>query len=76
MSEITVQIKKSGNGKVLVITMPLNEKLNAEAMSKSGKSYTVASTRGNKPAGVKVKGREVTIGVNAYVPVGTTEEEE
>lgn len=39
-------------------------------VSKSGKSTVVASTRGNVQTACQYKNKNITIGVNAYVPVG------
>ena len=52
------------DGKNLVITLPIAKK---GTMSKSGKSYTVATTNGNVKTGVKTDQGEITVGVNAYV---------
>jgi hypothetical protein len=52
--------KKAGT---ITITLPL-----APAPSASGKSLTLASTRGNKTSEVEYEGKQVVIGVNAYVP--------
>lgn len=55
----TAEIK---NGK-LILTLNLE----APAASKSGKTFVVASTRGNKATSVLVDGKPLTIGVNAYI---------
>ena len=47
----------------LVIRLPLGE----PKPSASGKTLVVASTHGNQKTGVMLKGREITVGVNAYV---------
>lgn len=48
----------------LTITLPLT----GGVLSKSGKTLVIATTRGNiKPEGCEWSGRQVTIGVNAYV---------
>ena len=47
----------------LVLTLEINP-----TPSKSGKSIVVASTRGNVQTSVQHEGKNVTIGVNAYVP--------
>jgi hypothetical protein len=36
--------------------------------SASGKTLVVASTRGNFKSDCKINGKNVTIGVNAYIP--------
>ena len=50
------------NGKLLI-----EMDLQTPAPSSSGKTLVVASTRGNKATGVLVDGKEIVIGVNAYV---------
>lgn len=50
-------------GNELVIRLPLQK----PAMSASGKTLVVASTRGNKQTEAKVEGKNVVIGVNAYI---------
>jgi hypothetical protein len=52
---------KDGN---LVITIPMQQ----PTPSASGKTLVVASTRGNVKTGVMVQGKEITIGLNAYIP--------
>lgn len=47
----------------LVITIPLQ----APTPSASGKTLVVATTSGNKETEVKVDGKNVTIGLNAYI---------
>jgi hypothetical protein len=56
---MTAEIK---NGK-LVITLDMQEPTD----SASGKTQVVASTHGNAPTTVQVKGKPVIIGVNAYI---------
>jgi hypothetical protein len=57
-----MQVKiENGN---LVITMPLG----TPQPSASGKTLVVASTRGNFKSDCKINGKNVTIGVNAYIP--------
>jgi hypothetical protein len=56
----------------LVIRLPLD--LNPQP-SKSGKNLGVATTHGNQKTGVAMpsgptKGREITVGINAYVKNG------
>lgn len=57
------QIAKIENGN-LVITLPLQ----TPTASASGKTLVVASTRGNVKTDVVIDGKQVTIGVNAYIP--------
>jgi hypothetical protein len=47
----------------LVITIPMQ----APTPSASGKTLVVATTSGNKETDVKVDGKNVTIGLNAYI---------
>ena len=49
--------------KVLHIEIPLHP----PRPSATGKTLTVASTRGNQPTEVKVDGKPVIIGLNAYI---------
>lgn len=51
-------------GKDLVITIPMNA---TPKPSASGKSLVVASTSGNVQTDLKVGGKNVTIGLNAYI---------
>ena len=57
--KVTVDEKK----KELTIVMPLIE----PKESKSGKSLTVASTFGNFQSDATLKGKRITLGVNAYI---------
>ncbi len=50
-------------GDTLVIRIPLQ----APAPSSSGKTLVVASTHGNQKTGIQIDGKDVFIGVNAYV---------
>jgi len=52
------------NGK-LVITLDIN----SPEISKSGKSIMVAGTGGFKKTGVQIDGKEVSISVNAILPI-------
>ena len=54
---------KIENGK-LHLTLDIDPKLSA-----SGKSTVIASTRGNVQTACQHKGQNVTVGVNAYIPV-------
>ena len=51
-------------GKNLVITLPMNA---TPESSTSGKSLIIASTGGNKESEIKVNGKPVIIGCNAYI---------
>jgi hypothetical protein len=55
---MTFEIK----GNSLVITAPLKK----GALSKSGKSFVVATTNGNQKTGLQVDGKEIILGLNAY----------
>jgi hypothetical protein len=52
-------------GNKLVIEIPLNA---VPVSSTSGKTLVVASTRGNKVTEAQVNGKNVVIGLNAYIP--------
>jgi hypothetical protein len=54
-------------GNKLVIEVPL---LPVPAPSASGKTLVVASTHGNKVTEARVQGKNVVVGVNAYIPKG------
>lgn len=65
MDSIEVKIQKGAKGQKdkLVISIPMQE----PTPSSTGKSLTVASTRGNMKTDVEVNGKPLTIGVNAYI---------
>lgn len=48
----------------LIITIPIETTLQPSA---SGKTLCVATSHGNQKTGVQVEGREVIVGVNAYI---------
>lgn len=50
-------------GKNLVLTIPLEN----PTPSASGKTLVVASSRGNVETEVKIDGKPVTVGLNAYI---------
>ncbi len=50
-------------GDTLVIRIPIT----APAPSSSGKTLVVASTRGNQKTAVQIDGKDLYLGVNAYV---------
>jgi hypothetical protein len=56
------KIVKNGKGSALQITLPLTD----GEMSKSGKSMVVASTKGIVDSGLKVNGKALRVGVNAF----------
>lgn len=53
------------DGKELVIRLPLTK----PTPSTSGKSLTIASTRGNFKSELVFEGKRVVVGVNCYIPV-------
>lgn len=59
-----VEEKVIDKAKHLVITIPVNEELKP---SFSGKTLIVASTNGNKETEHKVNGKNVILGLNAYI---------
>ncbi len=50
-------------GDTLVIRIPIQ----TPSPSASGKTLVVASTHGNQRSGVQIDGKDVFVGVNAYV---------
>ncbi|MDE3111786.1 MAG: hypothetical protein KGK34_02485 [Chloroflexota bacterium] len=50
-------------GDTLVIRIPIE----TAKPSASGKTLVVASTHGNQRAGIQIDGKDVFVGVNAYV---------
>ncbi len=50
-------------GDMLVIRIPIT----APTPSSSGKTLVVSSTRGNQKTGIQVEGKDLYLGVNAYV---------
>lgn len=50
-------------GDMLVIRIPIKE----PTPSSSGKTLVVASTRGNQKTGVQIDGKDLYLGLNAYV---------
>ena len=58
-------MKATIEGKELVIRIPMQTPPQPSA---SGKTLVVASTRGNKTSDVTVDGKQVVIGLNAYIP--------
>jgi hypothetical protein len=51
------------DGDTLVIRIPIK----APTPSSSGKTLVVASTRGNQKTGVQIDGKDLYLGLNAYV---------
>jgi hypothetical protein len=56
-----VEIDSNNN---LVILIPINKPL---VPSKTGKTMIVASSSGNKETDLKIDGKTVVVGLNAYV---------
>ena len=50
-------------GDTLVIRLPINR----PTPSATGKTLVVASTRGNQKTGLQIEGKDLYLGVNAYV---------
>jgi len=53
-------------GNKLIIEIEMNQQ---PEISKTGKTLVVASSHGNKATTAKVNGKNVVIGLNAYIPV-------
>jgi hypothetical protein len=62
MSNPTVKVEVKGD--MLVISLPIDKN---PQLSASQKNRTIASTRGNMATGIDFNGKEITIGVNAYI---------
>lgn len=60
MSDVKVEVDHGE----LVVRIPIVKPLRP---SKSGKTLVVASTRGNFKSGVEYEGKEIIVGLNAYV---------
>ena len=58
-------MKVTIENKELVIRIPMQTPPQPSA---TGKTLVVASTRGNKTTDVTVDGKQVVIGLNAYIP--------
>lgn len=56
-----MEVKVEGN--TLIIRLPLE----SPRPSASGKTLVVASSHGNKATSAQVDGKNITIGVNAYI---------
>lgn len=61
---MTVTKSVKNGSEVLVIEIPITRQ-----QSKSGKSIVVATTNGNQTTNIQVDGKNVVIGLNAYIPV-------
>jgi hypothetical protein len=67
---MTDDLSVNREGEMLVIRIPIKK----PTPSASGKTLVVASTRGNQKTGVQIDGKDLYLGVNAYVyaePKGT-----
>jgi hypothetical protein len=53
-------------GNKLIVEIELNKE---PEQSKTGKTLVVASTHGNKTTQAKVNGKNIVIGLNAYIPI-------
>ncbi|OAI47275.1 hypothetical protein AYO44_09850 [Planctomycetaceae bacterium SCGC AG-212-F19] len=53
-------------GNKLIVEIPLNP---APETRKTGKTLVVASSHGNKTTEAKVQGKNVVVGLNAYIPI-------
>ena len=60
---LTARITGNGTSRKLQITLDLQD----PTPSASGKTLVVASSRGNKVLDLQVDGKNVTVGVNAYI---------
>ena len=60
---LTARITGTGDARKLQITLDLQD----PTPSASGKTLVVASSRGNKSLDLKIDGKNVTVGVNAYI---------
>jgi hypothetical protein len=58
---MAIKVEKVGTQLVLTVD------LETPTRSASGKTLVVASTRGNVRTAVEVDGKQVTIGLNAYI---------
>jgi hypothetical protein len=56
-------MKAEIKGNDLIITIPMQE----PTPSASGKTLVIASTHGNMTTTLMVKGKPVTVGLNAYI---------
>lgn len=61
---ISARITGNGNSRKLQITLDLTD----PTPSASGKTLVVASSRGNKVLDLQIDGKNITVGVNAYIP--------
>lgn len=57
-------MKAEIKGKDLIITIPMLEE---KQLSGSKKSFVIATSGGNQVTTLKIEGKPVTIGLNAYI---------
>lgn len=62
MSNIHVKIEKNGGIEMLTVSVPISKR-----PSGSGKTTIIASTNGNQSSDVIVNGKQVIVGLNAYI---------
>lgn len=53
-------------GKKLIVEIDMNEQ---PEISKTGKTLVVASSHGNKTTQAKVNGKNIVVGLNAYISI-------
>lgn len=53
-------------GNKLIVEIEMNQE---PEVSKSGKTFVIATSHGNKPTPAKVNGKHIVVGLNAYIPV-------
>lgn len=53
-------------GTKLIVEIELNQQ---PETSKTGKTLVVASSHGNKPTQAKINGKNIVVGLNAYIPI-------
>lgn len=53
-------------GTKLIVEIEMNKE---PEVSKTGKTLVVASSHGNKVTQAKVNGKNIVIGLNAYIPI-------
>ena len=53
-------------GNKLIVEIDMNQQ---PEISKTGKTLVVASSHGNKATAAKVNGKNIVVGLNAYIPV-------
>lgn len=56
-----MNVRQEGNKLIITLEMEENPSLSA-----SGKTLSLASSKGNQKTGIKWNGQEIVVGVNAY----------